>query len=207
MPVVIRRLLQWTLLCSVCAVPSFICAYHDFDTTGMVAGVSVFIGAYTFVTSTDWFARFVKHPFVRRTLFIGYGARLMSSICYPVGMFADLIPGIISVRLVEDLARLVGFNWPSSGRSLSNAVTGSFVGTFAITLIQGTFVNILLGMFMLSVYGVQRAFCRLPEPEVDRCKKCGYDIRASYEFGRCPECGTPCSRLAPVVRGSTTPAP
>ncbi len=24
------------------------------------------------------------------------------------------------------------------------------------------------------------------------CKRCGYDIRASREFGRCPECGEPC---------------
>lgn len=63
----------------------------------MIAGVAVFIGAYTFVTSTDWFARFVKRPFVRRTLFIGYGIRLGCSAIFPVGMAVDLVPGLISI--------------------------------------------------------------------------------------------------------------
>lgn len=205
MPIAVRRLLEWTVLCSACAVPSFIWAYHEFNTGGMIAGVAAFIVAYTLVTSTDVFARFVKRPFVRRTLFIGYGTRLVCSAIFPVGMAIDVIPGLISIGIVDEFARLSGFNVSVSGRSFANAATGSFVGTFAITLIQGTFVNIPLGLLMLLVYGIQRAFCRLPEPAVDRCEKCGYDVRASYEFGRCPECGTPCSRPAPTIEAQAAP--
>ena len=43
---------------------------------------------------------------------------------------------------------------------------------------------------MLIVYGLQRALRRVPVSD-GRCKQCGYDLRASYEFGRCPECGMP----------------
>lgn len=39
-----------------------------------------------------------------------------------------------------------------------------------------------------------------------RCDQCGYDLRGSVEFGRCPECGTPILRpdAVPPIRTSHT---
>ncbi len=93
---------------------------------------------------------------------------------------------------------------PRHSLNLSDPASTGFVVTFAITLVQGTFVNILLGILMLLLYAIQRSFCRPPEPAVGRCEKCGYNLRASYEFGRCPECGTPCTPPAPAV-GQASP--
>jgi hypothetical protein len=44
------------------------------------------------------------------------------------------------------------------------------------------------------VYALQRVFLKPPVLEQGKCERCGYDLRASYEFGRCPECGTPCTK-------------
>ncbi len=187
MPIVVRRFLQWTALCSICAAPSFFWAYGHFHIGGMATGVMVFIGAYTLITSTERFERFARRPFVRRTLYIGYGIRVMCSITIPAGLAVDLIPGMISVGIVEWIARS-HFGVPVGGQS--PAVGTLFTATLAITLIQGTLLNLLLGLLMLVIYGVQRVFCTPPAPS-GLCEKCGYDLRASYAFGRCPECGTP----------------
>lgn len=197
MPVIARRFLQWTVLCSICAVPSFMVAYDGFDTGGMIAGVILFIVAYTLVTSTERFSRFERRPFIRRTMVIGYGTRVVCSLFYPAGVILDFIPGLISVMFVE----AIWTGGAGGGRSGITAVQPSFFATFAITLIQGTLLNTILIVFMAIVYSIQRAFCTWPEPQTGLCERCGYDLRASYQFGRCPECGTPCSAPAENPHG------
>jgi hypothetical protein len=182
-PVVFRRAAMWTLLCSVSAVPSFIVARRDYSRPAMVTGIAFFVVLYTVATSTQFLDRFSRRPFVRRTFHIGYGVRLTCSVLFPLGMMIDLFPGFLSVSITEGLY--------GSDRS--------FVPTLVTTLIHGSFLNIILGIFMLVVYGLQRAFLKPPPRNDGRCEQCGYDLRASYEFGRCPECGTPCTR--PAVQG------
>src|SRR5688572_17649859 len=110
MPRLLRRLLLWTVLCSVSATPSFVLASSsdDFSQAAMVVGVLLFIAAYTASTSTDAFERFHNRPFVRRTLYIGYGARMLVSVLFPYAWAADMIPGIISVGLVQNTLGLEG---------------------------------------------------------------------------------------------------
>jgi hypothetical protein len=119
-------------------------------------GVCLFIALYTAATSTPAFERFHQRPFVRRTLYIGYGARLFLSMLMPLGLpvrgpeilflAPDLWPGLLSVNVVE----AIGLNPPS------------FAGTLATTIVQGALLNVAIFLFMLVVYGAQRLL--LPPP-------------------------------------------
>ena len=67
----------------------------------MVCGVLLFICLYTVSTCNDAFERFHARPFVRRTLYIGYITRMALSVAFPLGMFLDMFPGLVSIAIVE----------------------------------------------------------------------------------------------------------
>ena len=152
-PVILRRLGLCTLICLVSAAPSFLCAMRQFDERAMAVGVALFILAYTAVASTAAFERFHNLPFVRRTLYIGYGLRLAASLFYPVGIAADLFPGVISIEFVENVLGLKG---------------KGFGATLAITVVQGTLLNVILAVLMSLVYGVQRLTLKPPAESAPR---------------------------------------
>lgn len=169
----LRRLGQWTLICAACAIPSTLWAGRQFDPQGMAAGVGVFIVAYAFVTSRAAFARVLDRPGVRTTLRVGFGFRVAVSVVFPLGMAADLYPGMVSMELVRRL-------------DIRPETLG---GTFLTTVVQGALLNLILGLFMVPLYGLMRASARPIKPDPNICPTCRYDVRASREFGRCPECG------------------
>jgi hypothetical protein len=148
MPRLLRRFLLWTAVCVISAAPSWVFAAQEYDPVAMGAAVCLFIIAYTALTSTDAFDRFRARPFVRRTLYIGYGARVALSIVFPLAIFADGIAGVWSLQIVRGVA---GYD-PSS-----------FTGTFLTTCVSGALLNVFVFMFMAVVYAFQRAFLRPPE--------------------------------------------
>lgn len=181
---ILARATLWTIICGVTAIPSFTWANmaKGFDLNGMVAGVALFAVMYTIVTGTPAVGRFRASRLTNRTLRIGYFTRVVVSAMMPLGMALDAIPGLLSVAAVDSaLGRM-----PLRGNE-----SHGFFSTLTITLIQGTLLHVTLGAYMLIVHLIQWWWVGKQYPE-GHCRKCGYDLRASYEFGRCPECGTPC---------------
>lgn len=107
---------------------------------------------------------------------------------------ADLLSGALVARAVSSIDLAEG--GPSS------ILASEFVVATLLTLGQGT---ILLIEFLLMAGVIAWVECKCAvEHNADICLTCGYDIRASREIGRCPECGTACS--PPLFRAPVAPA-
>ena len=156
MPTFLRRLGLWALVCSVSAAPSFVIARGEgYDPRAMIVGVVLFTLIYSAATSTRPFEALHRRPFVRRTLYMGYGARMLLSISFPLIpdlMMADLFPGLVSLAIVEKLGM------PDKG----------FAGTLMTTCIQGAFLNVIVFVLMFMAYWIQRAFLKLPAEQAQR---------------------------------------
>jgi hypothetical protein len=153
---VLRRLLLWTAICCVSAAPSFSLAWlDDHNRAAMVLGIGIFILLYTAATSTPLFQRLANRPFVRPTLYIGYGTRLALSVAAiaPYALITDIVPGMISLGFVGNVLKID---------------TKSFTGTLLTTIVQGTLLNLLIGVFMLLVYAAQCLFCKRPPDQQPR---------------------------------------
>ena len=147
---VVSALLRWSFICGISAVPSFIWGYqvvqHPDKIAAMVIGILVFVVGYALLNVFVFRGQILDKPLLKRTVFIGYGTRLLISIVFPLGMLVDMFPGIISVGI----ANLVV---PSSGGQ--DAAINSFTGAVVGTIVQGILLNLVLLGFMLLVHVIQ----------------------------------------------------
>ena len=140
----------------------------------MVLGVVLFALAMIAASSTNRFYWFSRRPFVRRTLYIGYSLRIAASIILPIGMFIDLPSGLFVIMITDNLFRS----------------ENEFLATLVATLLQGTALNIIVGLAMVPIWGIQKVWI-LPKPlHATSCAKCGYDRVATSAGAPCPECGS-----------------
>jgi len=139
----IAILARWTLICTVSAGPSFFwgCVLHHQiqHIMGMIVGIVLFILGYTMVECSAAYRRVIRWPHVRRTIWIGYGTRLVMSIIFPIALMVDMWTGIIAVGLIE-----LPLSQGGSERS--------FFLVLLTTLIQGTLLNVVLFVYMGLVW-------------------------------------------------------
>ncbi len=136
-------LARWTLICTVSAAPSFSygCFLHHQPQhiLGMIAGVVVFILGYTLVEASAAYRRVIRWRHVRTMVWIGYGTRVAISIIFPFAIVIDVWTGMLSVLIVNP-----GYIDGKSG--------AGFLSVFLTTLVQGTFLNVVLLAYMGVVW-------------------------------------------------------
>lgn len=174
-PTIARRFALWLAICAVSAAPSFVLALAlKASVAGMIAAVLAFAVLYTIVTCTERFERFHRRPFVRATLYVGYGLRVAATLlsatavlgrgAMPLGflIFPDMMGGMLSVRVV-------GFLFGDPG---GEGAVHTFAGAFLTTCVQGALLNVVVFIVMAIAYGLQRAFRKPPPDHSPR----GFDV-------------------------------
>lgn len=150
-----RRFLLWLLICGVSAAPSFVMAVQNGgNTAGMVLGVLMFVIGYTLVTSTRPFQRFYSRPFIRTTMRLGYGLRLLLS-ALTAGVMFDVIFPIVPDLFCGYFSVLMG---SAILRIPEQELIADFRGALVVTCIQGALLNAVVGVAMAIFYAILRAF-------------------------------------------------
>ena len=157
-PKPIRVFLKWLLVCSVSAAPSFFWGtiIHEIELVailGMFAGIIVFIVGYTFLELTPYIQRLMQDNAIRRTAKIGYGTRIAISVIFPIGLYLDLVVGMLSLGITSTIL-------PNSivvGQENIEPTAELFLGTMSTTIVQGVLINMILGVYMLIVFAIVRA--------------------------------------------------
>lgn len=162
----LRALGRWTLVCGISAAPSFFwgCALHNAieHIIGMIGGILVFILAYTAVECTHYYQQIITRPYMHRTVLIGYGTRILISVIFPVGLAIDMMTGVFSVAIVENV-------WPADTGELSEIEAAATAFTvFLTTIVQGVLLNLILFVYMACVYGLLRVVDRVRSRLRDR---------------------------------------
>ena len=169
----LRALGRWTLICCMSAAPSFFwgCALHrNFEHVfGMIFGILLFVMGYTVVECTHYYQQIITRPHMQRTALIGYGTRILISVIFPVGLAVDMMTGVLSVAIVENVSPMNSVELSETGASAS-AFT-----VFLTTVVQGVLLNMMLFGYMVGVYGVLRVLARVRDRVRDRKREFAFD--------------------------------
>ncbi len=146
-----KTLSVWSVVCALSAAPSFIIAVQSMakdQVMAMVFGVVVFIMIYS---AADLFTRerpFRKDSRMRTILRSTFIVRSVMVIIFPIATTTDIFLGILSVSLVQSIARVIEVSNPNFDSNMSFGVT------LVTTLVQGCLLSVLLFFLGLFIGGI-----------------------------------------------------
>lgn len=146
--------LKWLVICVISAAPSFFWGFLIGQQTissvvGMLAGILTFVVGYATIECRPFAQRWLRNRLIRRTAKIGYGTRLGMSIIFPVGMYLDMITGMIAIATTQ------GFDDNGMGNEQM-----PLLWFYLTTIVQGIYLNIVLFVYMLVAYAFVRLFSK-----------------------------------------------
>ncbi len=156
-------LTRWTLVCLVCAAPSFVLALTEkepFDPIAMLAGVGVFVVIYTVFCCSKWYVKIKRLPTIYKALRWSYTLKIVLAIlAVPfafsgvnragdmgmIFMFPDFISGLYAIMFYLAVTR------GSENLHASEKINYDFFDTLAITLIEGVLLSAIILVFAVSL--------------------------------------------------------
>jgi hypothetical protein len=182
---IFRRLLVWIAVAMVSAVPSFLLAivsgHQNWPAyVAMLLGILLFAFMLATISASSRFRDRLERPFVRRSMQIGFGLRILASLVVPIGFSLDMFPGMLTTMAGRLVAAGIGLD------------LDGFLITFLQTLIQGSLLNIEILLVVAGARVFQIAFLTWRPRSEDACLKCGYHLEHAnpHAGAACPECGS-----------------
>ncbi len=147
----LRTAVRWFFVCGISCIPSFTIGLGIASSPplAMVMGVILFAVGYTALDYATAGSPVRQNSEVSRTLKIAYGTRIAITIIFPVGLYLDMMCGILSVSAMEFLL------------GSQQLALESFAGALITTLAQGITLNGLLALYALLVHGAQLVVIRV----------------------------------------------
>lgn len=157
---------RWAAVCGISAAPSFLIAIGvgPHRAAPMILGVLCFVFAYVCVDAMTYHKPWRAIPKVRGLMIFCYATRIVVTVIYPLGLGIDMLTGMVSYSIVSLVAG------PISARGTEPIETSMGV-TFALTIVQGCLLNLLLaawgviGFFFVCLFNL---FLRMIAPESSR---------------------------------------
>ncbi|WP_162653004.1 hypothetical protein [Lentilitoribacter sp. Alg239-R112] len=145
------NLMRWSIIVSVCAIPSFIIAFKVYSVTAMVMGIVMLIAFYSFVASTKiWRASANNWQSVMSALSIAFKLKIFLALIWlPAFLFTKEIHFFV---LLPDLyAGIIAHESIMYFLKISGDETTLFLPTLLTTLLQGLIVSLLVVLFAFFV--------------------------------------------------------
>lgn len=151
--------LKWLVVCTFAAAPSFFLASGLANgrlsaNLGMIAGVLMFVIAYTAVEFTDVVQNQMAKPASRRSAWIAYVTRMGISVVFPVGFMVDMFCGMFAVSVSSSLT---GLPEPLGTGAEGTDAMIVFCQFLFTTVLQGVLLNLVLFAYMALVWVICKA--------------------------------------------------
>lgn len=141
----VRSVICWSAVCIISAIPSFVMGFNSIatkQTFAMLLGIITFIAIYVYADTMTKDSSFRgEGKVLSLTLRVVYIIRITISVLFPVALSLDTIAGFCSIG---------SYGW-ITGRYESQL---DFIDIYAITLIQGVYLNLVLVALGLPILGV-----------------------------------------------------
>lgn len=189
------------LACLLGSLSSFVWS-GEYHVIGRAVGIAFWMGVYGLIGASFWFRARLRNPAFRNAVAITLMLRAALSIMLPCGFVVDIFPGIMAINAVH----LLTGDDSDPNLLKEPAPFGMTIGGTAIcAILQGLFLNLMLLPVIFAFY--RQYLWQLAQKAKDQgiprtCLRCGYDLRGSLEFGRCPECGTSFPQSQGAAAGS-----
>jgi len=163
-----KNFIRWSIVCTICAAPSFVIAYDGFNHMAMILGVIIFICLYTLLNSTETFYRITDaKPNLKKSLKFGYGLKFFQGIIglsltfimsggklvkSPVLFFPDFYAGMFSIAFLQKICGMEILQQTHEDRRPSPEPT--FSETLAMTLTEGVILSLMILLVCMVVWAI-----------------------------------------------------
>jgi hypothetical protein len=156
-------IVRWLAICGISAAPSFVFGFvlegiAQLKIIAMLSGILTFVAIYVYIESRKSIRRRMKSKPFRTAIYTGYITRIAISVLFPVGVYLDVMCGMVSVGLTDAVLGQGLMPRIQDEPSIKMSAAMTLLLFYITTLVQGVILNLILGGYTLIVYAIAKVF-------------------------------------------------